>query len=158
MASKKVVAKPVLKSSKSSSSSRAAKTGFALPEITEVREAAQKLWQAGVGAVTIAQKNVGEVVSTLKSEGGKIYQKTSTLLDGTLGDVRKQVEGVVSQVQGTVNANLSWVEEKVSEGVGSVLGRLGVPSKADIQDLSQRVAELSKQVKALQVAKVKKAA
>lgn len=151
MASKKIVAKPVLKSSKTSKS-------FNLPEITDVRETAQKLWQAGVGAVTIAQKNVGEVVSTLKTEGTKIYQKTSTLLDGTLGDVRKQVAGVVTQVQGTVTANLSWVEEKVSEGVGTVLGRLGVPSKADIQDLSQRVAELSRQVKALQVAKVKKAA
>lgn len=149
MASKKVVAKQIKKISKPS---------LTMPEITDVRETAQKLWQAGVGAVTIAQKNVGEAVNTLKTEGTKIYQKTSTLLDGTLGDVRKQVGGVVSQVQGTVTANLSWVEEKVSVGVGSMLGRLGVPSKADIQDLSKRVAELSKQVKALQVNKVKKAA
>lgn len=154
MANKKVVAKKTVKSIKSTKTS----PNFALPEIAEVRETAQKLWQAGVGAVTLAQKNVGEVVSTLKTEGGKFYQKTSTLLDGTLGDVRKQVGGVVSQVQGTVTANLSWVEEKVSEGVGTVLGRLGVPSKADIQDLSKRVSDLAKQVKALQGDKAKKAA
>lgn len=143
MASKKVVAKKI----------SSVKTSKILkPERVDVRETAQKLWQAGVGAVTLAQKNVGEVVSTLKTEGQKWAQKTTTLLDGTLGDVRKQVEGVVSQVQGSVSANLSWVEEKVSVGVGSVLGRLGVPSKADITDLSVRVAELAKQVKALQTA------
>lgn len=143
MASKKVVAKKF----------SSVKTSKILkPERVDVRETAQKLWQAGVGAVTLAQKNVGEVVSTLKTEGQKWVQKTTTLLDGTLGDVRKQVEGVVSQVQGSVSANLSWVEEKVSVGVGSVLGRLGVPSKADITDLSVRVAELAKQVKALQTA------
>lgn len=143
MASKKVVATRVVKSAK--------------PEIVDVRETVQKLWLAGVGAASVAQKNVGEVVENLKSESQKIYKKATTLVDGTVADVRKQFEGVLSQVQGSVSANLGWVEEKVSAGVGTVLGRLGVPSKADIADLSKRVDELSKQVKAIQ-AKPRKAA
>ena len=131
----------------------------AKPEVAvEVRETVQKLWQAGVGAASIAQKNVGEAVENLKSEGQKIYKKASALVDGTVADVRKQFDGVVSQVQGSVSANLGWVEEKVSAGVGSVLGRLGVPSKADIEDLSKRVTELSKQVKAIAATKQRKAA
>lgn len=142
--------------SKKSSSRNVVK--FSKPEVADVRQTAQKLWLAGVGAVSVTQKNVGEVVETLKANGQKVIERTSALFDGTFGDVRKQVEGVVTQVKGSVSANLNWVEEKVSERVGTVLGRLGVPSKADIQELSQRVTELSKQVKALQVNKVKKAA
>lgn len=154
MASKKIVAKST-KTSKS-----AAKAAVSKGNVLDVRETVQKLWLAGVGAATVAQKNVGDVVDNLKSESQKIYKKASTLVEGTVADVRKQVEGVLSQVQGSVAANLGWVEEKVSAGVGTVLGRLGVPSKADIEDLSKRVAELSKQVKAIAASKTvtKKAA
>lgn len=154
MASKKIAAKttkttkPVAKTVKAASKS----------SVLDVRETVQKLWQAGVGAASVAQKNVGGVVENLKTESQKIYKKASTLVEGTVADVRKQFEGVLSQVQGSVAANLGWVEEKVSAGVGTVLGRLGVPSKADIEDLSKRVAELSKQVKAIAASKTTKKA
>jgi poly(hydroxyalkanoate) granule-associated protein len=156
MASKKIVAKPT----KSVAKPVAKKIISKKSEGLDVRETVQKLWLAGVGAASVAQKNVGDVVENLKTETQKIYKKASTLVEGTVADVRKQFEGVISQVQGSVAANLGWVEEKVSAGVGTVLGRLGVPSKADIEDLSKRVAELSKQVKAIAAAKTtsKKAA
>jgi poly(hydroxyalkanoate) granule-associated protein len=156
MASKKIVAKPT----KSVAKPVAKKIISKKSEGLDVRETVQKLWLAGVGAASVAQKNVGDVVENLKTETQKIYKKASTLVEGTVADVRKQFEGVISQVQGSVAANLGWVEEKVSAGVGTVLGRLGVPSKADIEDLSKRVAELSRQVKAIAAAKTtsKKAA
>lgn len=155
MASKKIVAK-----TKNVAKPAAKKIIGKKGEALDVRETVQKLWLAGVGAASVAQKNVGEVVENLKVETQKIYKKASTLVEGTVADVRKQFEGVITQVQGSVAANLGWVEEKVSAGVGTVLGRLGVPSKADIEDLSKRVAELSKQVKAIAASKsvTKKAA
>lgn len=136
MASKKIVAKKVVTQIK--------KEGL------DLRQGAQKLWLAGVGAVSMAKKNVEDVLSNLDSERSKLLKQASTLVAGKTETVREQVGSVLEQVKGTVSANLNWVEEKVGERVGAVMSRLGVPSKADIVDLSKRVNELSKQVKAMQ--------
>lgn len=143
MASKKVSAKKVIR--------------IASNPGTDLRENAQKLWLAGVGVVNLAKKNVENVIGTLDQERSKLLQQAEKLVGQQTAGVRKQVTQVVGQLQDSVSANLVWVEEKVSERVGAVMGRLGVPSKADIVDLSKRVSELSKQVKAMQQAKRKAA-
>jgi len=143
MASKKVPAKKVIQ--------------IASNPANDLRENAQKLWLAGVGAVNLAKKNVQSVISTIEQERGKLLEQAEKLVTTQSAGVRKQVSQVVVQLQDSVTANLSWAEEKVSERVGAVMGRLGVPSKADIVDLSKRVSELSKQVKAMQQSKRKAA-
>jgi len=61
------------------------------------------------------------------------------------------VVGIFDKVQKQATTNLTQVEGVVGGQVSRVLSRLGVPSKADVQELSHRVAELNRQVKALQV-------
>jgi poly(hydroxyalkanoate) granule-associated protein len=87
---------------------------------------------------------------TLIAEGKNLQQQGAKLAEDVSGDLRKQVEGTLGRVMSAANDNYQFVESKVGEGVGRVLGRMGVPSRDDIVELSKRVAELSKQVKLLQ--------
>jgi poly(hydroxyalkanoate) granule-associated protein len=66
-----------------------------------------------------------------------------------LGTVKSRAEAVGSKVQETVTTQLERVSEQAEARVGVVLGKLGIPSRAEVQDLSRRVSELQKQVKAL---------
>jgi poly(hydroxyalkanoate) granule-associated protein len=114
------------------------------------RTAARDLWLAGIGAVAVARKQGEKIYANLKSEGTILNKKTSKLVDGKVGDVKEQIEGVLAKIKDVANNNLARVSETAEETVGTVLNRLGMPSKLEVRELSKRVADLSKQVKTLQ--------
>ncbi len=115
-----------------------------------VRGTAQELWMASLGAVSLARKQGTSVVENLVSEAKGLQDRAQQLANNASGDVRKQIDEVVARVKTLANNNVSYVEERVGTGVARLLDRMGVPSKEDIVELSKRVAELSRQVKALQ--------
>ena len=122
-------------------------------ETEVVRDTARDIWLASLGAMSITRKQGERVFGTLISEGQGLNKRTVKLVDGTVSDVRSKISGVIGKVQQTAAANLTQVEEVVGTQVGRVLSRLGIPSKGDIQELSRRVSELNRQVKALQNAR-----
>ena len=122
-------------------------------ETTDARETARDIWLASLGAMSITRKQGERVLGTLINEGQSLNQRTVKLVDGTVSDVRSKLNGAIGKVQQTAAANLAQVEEVVGTQVGRVLSRLGIPSKGDIQELSRRVSELNRQVKALQNAR-----
>ncbi len=122
-------------------------------EAVDVRDTARDVWLASLGAMSITRKQGERVFGNLINEGQGLNKRTVKLVDGTVSDVRSKLSGVIGKVQQTAAANLSQVEEVVGTQVGRVLSRLGIPSKGDIQELSRRVSELNRQVKALQNAR-----
>lgn len=117
---------------------------------SDMQYSANDIWLASLGAVSITRKKTADVFGNLLQEGQNLQQRSLQMAEGTVNDVRKQVVGVVGKVQQTAAANLAQFEEAVGGQVSRVLSRLGIPSKGDIQELSRRVAELNKQVRALQ--------
>lgn len=119
----------------------------------EVRDTARDLLLASIGAVSISRKQGAEFVGQLLDQGQGFRVRAAKLAEGKVADVREQVIGAFGKVQQRAAANLSQVETAVGGQVTRVLGRLGVPSKADVKELSRRVTELNKQVKALQASR-----
>ncbi len=119
-------------------------------EVTDVRDTARNVFLASLGAVSISRKEGARIVETLIEQGQDLRDRTVKMAEGKVNDVRKQVIGVVGKVQKQATSNLTQVEGVVGGQVTRVLSRLGIPSKADVQELSRRVAELNRQVKALQ--------
>lgn len=117
---------------------------------TDIQYSANDIWLASLGAVSITRKKTADVFGNLLQEGQNLQQRSLQIAEGTVNGVRKQVVGVVGKVQQTAASNLAQFEEVVGGQVSRVLSRLGIPSKSDIQELSRRVAELNKQVRALQ--------
>jgi len=56
-------------------------------------------------------------------------------------------EGAALTIRAKALKNVESVENAIGERVGAVLGRFGVPSKGDVQELLTRVAELNKEIK-----------
>lgn len=134
--SKKISTKKVAKSVQSNAKS--------------VRVTAQELWLASLGAASMARKQTAQLYDNLVTEGKSLQQQSVKIAETVGTDLRKQFDGVFGRVVSAANDNYAFVEGKLGEGVGRVLGRMGVPSRDDIVELSKRVAELSKQVKLLQ--------
>jgi poly(hydroxyalkanoate) granule-associated protein len=121
----------------------------------QTNEVTRKFVLAGLGAVSLVQKQGQKAIDTLVAEGESFQARTRKAVKTANNDARKAVNGVRKQVIGLVDPikqralkNVQQIEASISDGVGSVLGRFGVPSKGDVQELLTRVSELNKEIKA----------
>ena len=97
-----------------------------------IRESANQIWLAGLGAFSMAQQEGVKVFESLVQEGEKIQEKTKSVADERLAEMRSKATGTWDKL------------EKVFEDrVARALHSLSVPSRQDIDTLTQRVAELT---------------
>jgi len=109
-----------------------------------VKESAQQIWLAGLGAFAKAQEEGNKVFDALVREGEGIQSKT-----------RKMTDEKIAQVAGKAAGTWDRLEQVFEDRVARSLGSLGVPSKKDIDKLSKRVVELTAVVHALTEEKAK---
>ena len=114
-----------------------------------VKDSAQQIWLAGLGAFAKAQQEGGKVFKALVKEGESIQART-----------RQVTDEKVAAVAGKASITWDRLEQVFEDRVARALGRLGVPSKKDLDQLSRRVAELTAVVDGLTEARAaaKKAA
>ena len=107
-----------------------------------VKDSAQQIWLAGLGAFAKAQEEGGKVFDALVKEGESIQHRT-----------RKMTDEKIAVVTGKATGTWDRLEQVFEERVARALGSLGVPSKKDIDKLSMRVVELTAVVQGLTEAK-----
>lgn len=122
-----------------------------------IRNSAQQIWLAGLGAFSKAQEEGVKVFDALVKEGKGLEAKTRKLTEERVGEVTEQMNKAAQTA--TTKANAAWdkLEQVFEDRVARSLNRLGVPTNKDIRSLSKQVEELSAAVKALR-AKQPKAA
>lgn len=118
-----------------------------------VIESAREIWLAGLGAFSVAQAESGKMIEQgnklfrdLVSEGAKLEKKTREVAETAVGDIKGEVESRVGAVRQQAADNWDKLENVFEDRVAKVLGQLGVPTAADVNKLSERVAKLSQQV------------
>jgi poly(hydroxyalkanoate) granule-associated protein len=111
---------------------------------TSVKESAQQIWLAGLGAFAKAQEEGNKVFDALVKEGENIQSKT-----------RKMTDDKIAAVAGKAAVTWERLEQGFEERVARALSSLGVPSQKDIDTLNLRVAELTAVVQELTEARAK---
>ncbi len=121
-----------------------------------VKDSAQQIWLAGLGAFAKAQEEGNKVFEALVKEGKDIQKRTRASAEEKLGAVTGRVGNVAGNL-GTVAGSLSkqatdsWdrLETVFEERVARALNRLGVPTNSDVQALIARVDALNASVQSL---------
>lgn len=111
-----------------------------------VRNSAQQIWQAGLGAFAKAQEEGGKVFSKLVKEGTTLQKRTRKIAEDKVSNVTGSVSKVAGDVSRQASGSLSKLEEVFEERVSRALASMGVPTQKDIQLLTKRVEQLSKAV------------
>ncbi|MCQ8897169.1 phasin family protein [Limnobacter humi] len=110
-------------------------------------DSAQQLLNAGLGAITKAQEESNRVLENLVKEGQEIQERTVKFANQKVVEVTGEVTGKVSKLAGSVSSKATqhWdkLEQVFEERVARALGRLGVPTNKDVQQLSDRIEQLS---------------
>jgi poly(hydroxyalkanoate) granule-associated protein len=95
----------------------------------------RRVLMAGVGAVALTQEQIEEFVGKLV-ERGEIAD----------GDARKLISDVVDRRKRTLQDSTKWAEEEWDKRIEGLLMRMNIPSKGEIDALSDKIADLSRKV------------
>jgi poly(hydroxyalkanoate) granule-associated protein len=111
-----------------------------------VKESAQQIWLAGMGAFAKAQQEGGKVFEALVKEGVSLQRRTQAVAEERLGDVTSKMSAMAEGVTSKAGQQWDKLETIFEQRVSKALGKLGVPSSKDIDALVERIDALSAQV------------
>jgi poly(hydroxyalkanoate) granule-associated protein len=110
------------------------------------------VWLAGLGAIATVEEAGEEVFSTLFKQGEKLVErgeKIEATGKARIEDVRTDLTTRQKQVTETVTEKVQAVETDVTDTLVSALKRLGVPTRAEVRELSEKVDALTRRVGSL---------
>ncbi len=114
-----------------------------------VRESAQQIWLAGMGAFAKAQAEGGKVFEKLVKEGLSLQRRTQAVAEERIGEVAGRMTAMADGVTSKAGQKWDRLETIFEQRVEKALHKLGVPSSRDIDALIRRIDALNAQVEAL---------
>ena len=113
-----------------------------------VKDSAQQIWLAGLGAFSKAQEEGGKVFEALVKEGLTIQRKTQAVAEEKITEATSRVTTMASDIGSKAQGQWDKLENIFEDRVAKALAKLGVPSARDLDALSARVDALAKRSKA----------
>lgn len=107
------------------------------------------LWLAGLGAVSLTGRKGEKLVAGLVDEGCMLGARARLLIAEIGADAQTQLLGWLAPVGERVQAEYTKAVSFAQHSIDRVLGQLGVPLKADIEELACRVVALSQQLRTM---------
>ena len=151
----------MVKKLKAMADKQAASTGrlFDSALAGQVKDSAQQIWLAGMGAFSRAQAEGTKVFEALVKEGTTLQKKTSSAAEEKISEVTSKMSSMAGDVQAKAGQHWDKLEGIFEERTAKALGKLGVPSAKDVDALTARIDALNAKVAQLsKTAPAKKAA
>ena len=114
-----------------------------------VKDSAQQIWQAGLGAFHRAQAEGSKAFEALVKEGVTLQRKTQSAAEEKIAEAASKMSSIATDVSSKATGQWDKLETIFEDRVAKALGKLGVPSAKDINALMARVDELNKSVQQL---------
>ncbi len=108
-----------------------------------VKESAQQIWLAGLGAFAKAQGEGMKRFETLMKEGVSLHRKTQAAAGEKLGDMAGKMSAMAGEVGNKANAQWDKLESIFEERTARAMSKLGVPTAKDVAALTERVDALA---------------
>lgn len=137
-----------LKKTAASSKTAAAKKSGA-PLSSSVKDSAQQIWQAGLGAFTKAQVEGSKAFESLVKEGVSFQRKTQSAAEEKITEATQKMSSMATDISSKASGQWDKLENIFEDRVAKALNKLGVPSAKDISALIARIDELNASVKKL---------
>jgi poly(hydroxyalkanoate) granule-associated protein len=132
----------VTKTRKSGTASTGA-AATASPLSGAIKDSAQQIWLAGLGAFSKAQAEGGKAFETLVKEGLSIQRKTQAVAEERINEATQRMTNMASDIGSKAAGQWDKLENIFEDRVAKALNKLGVPSARDIEALIERIDALS---------------
>jgi len=116
------------------------------PLANTVKESAQQIWLAGLGAFSKAQEEGGKVFEALVKEGVTLQKRTQAAAEEKLSEATTRMSSMAGDLSNKASGQWDKLESIFEDRVAKALKSLGVPSARDIDALVKRIDELQRTV------------
>lgn len=114
-----------------------------------VKESAQQIWLAGLGAFAKAQEEGGKVFDALVKEGLTIQRKTQSVAEEKITEATSKMTSMATDISSRASGQWDKLENIFEDRVAKALNKLGVPSAKDVDALIARIDALNASVQKL---------
>ena len=111
-----------------------------------VRESAQQIWLAGMGAFAKAQAEGRQRFEALVQEGVNLQKKTHAVAEERINEVANKMTSMADDAAARAGKQWDKLESIFEERTARAMKKLNVPSAKDVEELKARIEELSAQV------------
>lgn len=108
-----------------------------------VKDSAQQIWLAGMGAFSKAQEEGSKVFEALVKEGMSLQKKTQGIAEEKISEVTGRMTAMADTVQAKAGQNWDKLEAIFEARTAKALSKLGVPTAKDVHALTERVDALA---------------
>lgn len=120
-----------------------------LPLKDSVKDSAQQIWQAGLGAFNKAQAEGSKAFEALVKEGVSLQRKTQSVAEEKISEATSKMSTMATGISSKASGQWDKLESIFEDRVAKALNKLGVPSAKDVNALIARINELNKSVQKL---------
>lgn len=120
-----------------------------IPLTGSVKDSAQQIWQAGLGAFAKAQAEGTRAFEALVKEGTALQRKTQAAAEERITEAADRMTHMASDISSRATGHWDKLENIFEERVAKALNKLGVPSAKDVNALIARIDELKLSVQKL---------
>ena len=114
---------------------------------SSVRDSAQQIWLAGMGAFAKAQAEGKQVFEALVKEGASLQKKTQSVAEEKFDEVTSKMTSMADDATSKAGQQWDKLETIFEDRTARALKKLGVPSSRDVQALMDRIDALESRAK-----------
>jgi poly(hydroxyalkanoate) granule-associated protein len=111
-----------------------------------VKESAQQIWLAGLGAFSKAQEEGGKASESLVKEGVALQRNTQTAAQEKLSEATSRMASMAGDISSKASGQWDKLETIFEDRVAKAMKKLGVPSANDVDALAARIEDLQRSV------------
>jgi len=120
---------------------------------SSIKDSAQQIWQAGLGAFSKAQAEGSRACEALVKEGTSLQRKTQAAAEERITEATSRMTNMATDISSKASGHWDKLENIFEERVAKALNKLGVPSAKDVSALIARIDALNQSVQKLSAAK-----
>jgi len=124
------------------------------PLAANIRESANRIWLAGLGALAKAQKEGPKLFEALIAEGTRLQRGGSirpAALHPEVEELKSAAASVSQAVRKQAGENWENLENIFQDRVGHALEKLGVPGESGLADMAREIDELKARISKLEI-------
>ncbi len=111
-------------------------------EMHEWNERAKEIWLAGLGALSAVEEEGSKLFRSLVERGSSYEKKRKEQMDKLWKEVSERYE----KAEDKVGESFDKAEESVERNLKSIITGMGIPTRKEIQELSNKVDALNKKI------------
>jgi poly(hydroxyalkanoate) granule-associated protein len=111
-----------------------------------IKESAQQIWLAGMGAFAKAQAEGTHTFDKLIKDGLSLQKKTQGMAEEKISEVTGKMTAMAGEVTAKAGQHWDKLESIFEQRTAKAMSRLGVPTAKDLAALAERVDQLAAEV------------